>query len=480
MKLNFEEEQEQETASNEHMKIPQGDQGDSFYNEQFKTDEIYNLKISIKFIKILSIISIIFCIIFTIFQVFQDFQFTTFQKQINKLKTEIEELKSNNKDIINYLNQKSTSTHTEKYENKNKDCRDDNKLKTNDFSAETIILKEKFKKEITFIQQCMTEIKVKIMDKVDDPKITILIPSYKKDTYINRLIQSIQQQKLKELDIIFVEDISEKTVFPKLDEISKRDKRITIIKNDNGMGLLNSYIKGIINVKTKYMLFLEEEDMLLPYLNDMYTTAQSKDNDIYDFSFLRGSINGITYESKIQSKSKFQPEISESYYNQNFIFENPLLNKIIKTEIIKNATKTISKDYLEANFDLHVDSLLYICLCMYAKSYESYGDIYGEYHLKKDFQKTKENIEDLFESTLYLVEYIYGLKYDYAEIFNQRALLVINLINWPLNYNIKMHIDIVKTSKIINMFINNKDISEENKRQFVLISRKIKDRIVNK
>ena len=87
MKLNFEEEQEQETASNEHMKIPQGDQGDSFYNEQFKMDEIYNLKISIKFIKILSIISIIFCIIFTIFQVFQDVQFTTFQKQINKFKT---------------------------------------------------------------------------------------------------------------------------------------------------------------------------------------------------------------------------------------------------------------------------------------------------------------------------------------------------------------------------------------------------------
>ena len=135
----------------------------------------------------------------------------------------------------------------------------------------------------------MTEIKVKIMDKVDDPKITILIPSYKKDTYINRLIQSIQQQKLKELDIIFVEDISQKTVFPKLDEISKRDKRITIIKNDNGMGLLNSYIKGILNVKTKYMLFLEEEDMLL-----------------YDFSFLKGSINGIAYESKIKSKSKFK------------------------------------------------------------------------------------------------------------------------------------------------------------------------------
>ena len=381
MKLNFEEEHEQENESNDHMKIPQGDQGDSFYNEQFQMDEIYNLKVSIKFIKILSIISIIFCIIFTIFQFFQDFQFATFQKQLNKLKNEIEELKikSNN----NIINQKDTFNQVENYENKNKDCTDDNKLKTNDFSAETIILKEKFKKEIAFIQKCMTETKVKITEKVDEPKITILIPNYKKDTYVNRLIQSIQQQKMKDLEIIFVEDISYKRDFPKLDEISQRDKRITILKNDIGKGLLNSYIKGILNVKTKYMLILEEEDMLLPYFNDIYNITETKNKDITDFSYLKGTINGITYEGKINSVEKYQPGISESYYNENFINDNPLLNKIIKTEIIKNATRTINKSYLEGNFELHVDTLLYICLCMHAKSYESFGHLYGEYHLKK-------------------------------------------------------------------------------------------------
>jgi glycosyltransferase involved in cell wall biosynthesis len=231
----------------------------------------------------------------------------------------------------------------------------------------------------------MTETKVQIIEKVDEPKITILIPTYKKDTYFNRLIQSIQQQKLKNLDIIFVQDISHKTSFPKLEEISKRDKRITIIKNDKGMGLLNSYIKGILNVKTKYMLFLEEEDMLLPYFNEIYTTAETKDKDITDFSYLKGTINGITYEGKINSVQKFQPGISESYYNENFIYDNPLLNKIIKTEIMKNATRTINKKFLEEKFELHVDTLLYICLCMHAKSYESFGHLHGEFHLKKNF-----------------------------------------------------------------------------------------------
>ena len=150
MKLNFEGENEQETDSNDHIKIPQTD-----YNEQIKIEEIYNLKVSIKFIKILSIISITFCIMFTIFQVFQDYQFTTFQKQLNKLKTEIEELKSNNINNYNDIKPLDKINQKDKYNNKNKDCTNDNSLKINDFSAETIVLKEKFNKEILFLQECM-------------------------------------------------------------------------------------------------------------------------------------------------------------------------------------------------------------------------------------------------------------------------------------------------------------------------------------
>ena len=477
MKLKFEGENEQETDSNDHIKIPQTDY---FYNEQIKMEEIYNLKVSIKFIKILSIISITFCIIFTIFQVFQDYQFTTFQKQLNRLKTEIEELKSNNMnnnndiDPVNNLNQK------DKYNNKNKDCTDDNSLKINDFSAETVVLKEKFNKEILFLQECMTETKIQSTDKVYVPKITILIPFYRKESSINRLIQSIQKQKMKEIEIIFVEDFKYIKEFPKLDEISKIDKRIIILQNDLERGLLNSYIKGILNIKSKYMIFLEEDGMLLPYLQDLYNIVEKNNKDINDFSSLKGTINGITYDEKINNAEKTQPEISESYYNYNFINDNPLLNKIIKTEALKNAIKNINELYLEQIFDLHADTLLYICLCTYVNTYKSYGDYYGEYHLKKEFSKDQDNIEKMFNSTLYLVQYIYELKYEYEEIFNQKCTLAINLFNWPLNYNIKLNIDYKKSVEIINMFINSKDINADNKRKFNLIIRKIKDRLIYK
>ena len=469
MKLNFVD--EQESGSNDHIKIPETD---FFYNEQIKMDEIYKIKVSIKFIKIISMISIIFCIIFTIFQIFQDYQFSSLQKQLNHLKIEIQEFKLNiNNRFIsdNYNNKKEI-------DNKNDDCIDNKPI--NEFSAETYDLKEKFSKEISFIKECMLETKIKMFEKESDPKISIIIPFYTTERYINRLIQSIQKQNMKEIEIIFIEDFSKNKDFPKLTEISKLDKRIIIIKNEKKESLLNVYINGILNVKSKYMMFIEQEGMLLPYLKDIFELIVTYNRDINNFSSLEGTMNGITFNEKIEDSEKIQPELSESYYNENFINENPLVNKIFKTEIIKNAIKNINEFYLSEKFDLHVDSLLYICFCTYADSYKSFGNLYNEYLIKKEFNKSSENIEKMFNSTIYLAKYIYELKYDYEEIFNQRCLLVINLLNWPLNYNIKLHIDIKRVERVIKMFLNNKDINKDNQRKIELIIRKIKDRSIKK
>ena len=337
----------------------------------------------------------------------------------------------------------------------NKDCIEE-KRKFNPFSAETIYLKEKFSKEITFLQDCMTEIKLNEYEKVENPKISIIIPVYKTESNINRLMQSIQKQLLKE-----IEDFSKKKKYPKLSEISKIDKRIKIFKNDiNNKGLLNSYMKGIVNVRSKYMIFLEEEGMLLPYLEEIFNLIDNYEKDINNFSYLKGTFNGITNDEKANDEEKIQPEISKIYYNENFINENPLLNKVFKSNFVINATKNINEFYLSEKFDLHVDSLLYVCLCTYAQTYKSFQNLYSAYHFKNEFKKTKENVEIMFNSTLYLVQYIYDLKYINQETFNQRCMLVINLFNWPLNYNIKLNIDVKKANRVISMFFNNKDINE--------------------
>ena len=87
---------------------------------------------------------------------------------------------------------------------------------------------------------------------------------------MNRLLKSIQLQKLisspnynnillsnniylrikvKEIEIIFIEDCSTDKGFQLLKEYSKIDQRIVLIKNEKNKGCLYSYVKGILETK---------------------------------------------------------------------------------------------------------------------------------------------------------------------------------------------------------------------------------------
>lgn len=470
MELNFDDEQEGENIV-KHMKIPNSDQ---VFKEQVKYEQIQILKNSIKSNKILIIFLIIFCSLFTAYQLLQDYRISNFQKEIFNLKEKIEELHS----IINEqrLNNNITDTKNKQF-NAINNIEDKNTKNKINFSAETLVLKDKFEKEIQYLQECMLETQIKTFEKVLNPKISLIIPIYKKESFINRFIQSIQKQKLQDIEMIFVQDFSLSNKHTKIEQISKIDKRITILKNNETTTLLNSYINGITHSNSEYIIILEEDSVLLYNFKEIYEKVKNESKDINEFSCIKGTSYGITFDEKVNSIEKSKNEILESYYDLNFINENPLINKIFKTKILQNAIININQNYLEEKFELHVDSLIYISLCSIANSYKSFGDLYIAFNLKNTVPKEDLFLEKMFNSTIILANFIYELKQQNMDIFNKRCLLVYNLLNWPLSYNRKLKIDPHKTNDAINKFMTNKFINEDNIRKMKLLSRKIIDRM---
>ena len=335
MELKFDDEQEVENTQS-HMKIPNSDQ---IFKEQVKMEQLESLKNSIKTNKIFLISAIIFFSIFSAYQLFNDYQISNYQEEILKLKKDIEEMKeeiklNKNKNIESIKNKNKT-------ENKNMvdilNNNDDNQENKNiiNFSAETTLLKDKFNQEIKYLQNCMLETRIKQFNKVDKPKLSIIVPIYKKENYIFRFIKSIQNQFFDELEMIFVQDFSLENKQTRIEELSKIDKRIRILKNNKNTTLLNSYIKGISAAKSEYILFLEEDSSLLSNLNYIFETTKTDNKDINEYSCIKGTTNGITYDEKVINSEKSKEEVAESYYDFNFINENPLVNKIIKTDVLK-------------------------------------------------------------------------------------------------------------------------------------------------
>ena len=98
--------------------------------------------------------------------------------------------------------------------------------------------------------------------KIQKPKVSVFLPIYNKELYLNRSINSIQNQNLKEIEIVAVNDGSTDYSLKILKQLSKNDKRMKIINNDRNHGLLYSRAMGIINSSGEYLMNLDPDDKL--------------------------------------------------------------------------------------------------------------------------------------------------------------------------------------------------------------------------
>ena len=67
----------------------------------------------------------------------------------------------------------------------------------------------------------------------DIPKISVIVPVYNVEKYLDRCIQSILNQTLKELEIILVDDGSPDNCPALCDEYAQKDARIKVIHKKN-------------------------------------------------------------------------------------------------------------------------------------------------------------------------------------------------------------------------------------------------------
>jgi len=92
-------------------------------------------------------------------------------------------------------------------------------------------------------------------------KVSVVIPIYNAESYLDRCIASVTGQSYKDIDIILVDDGSTDGSAAKCREWEKRDKRIAYIYQDNS-GLGSARNAGIKATKTEYVAFLDADDWL--------------------------------------------------------------------------------------------------------------------------------------------------------------------------------------------------------------------------
>ena len=158
------------------------------------------------------------------------------------------------------------------------------------------------------------------LKKKNRPKISLFLPTYNKENFISKCVRSIQNQTLKDIEIVIVNDNSSDNTLTILDYFSKTDKRIKIVNNDKNYGLLYSRAMGILNSTGEYLMNIDPDDELegndaLEYLYNQTLLSKA---DIINFHILDTGSKKIIKKCTDYNEILKQPSLFEKI----FIWDN--------------------------------------------------------------------------------------------------------------------------------------------------------------
>lgn len=96
---------------------------------------------------------------------------------------------------------------------------------------------------------------------IETPLVSVVIPIYKVESYLQQCVDSVVNQSYKNLEIILVDDGSPDRCPEICDEYAKQDSRIKVIHKPNG-GLSDARNAGIEVAEGEYLSFVDSDDVI--------------------------------------------------------------------------------------------------------------------------------------------------------------------------------------------------------------------------
>ena len=272
----------------------------------------------------------------------------------------------------------------------------------------TYLTKEMVDQFNYYTNSCINDI---LIDKkkyplVKNPKISAIIPIYNGGKYLHYSLRSIQNQKMKDIEIIIIDDCSTDNSLTIIEKYMKEDERIRLIKNIESRKILYSKSLAALNSKGKYLIELDQDDIFIrdDVFDMLYNEAEKHELDLVQIrdickhylffdKFTRVNIRKrhLIYPKKTHYKK--QPELKDKMFinGNNYL----LWGLLIKSDIYKKAIYHLWPLIINYKIIYHEDYTITFIILILAKKYK-YLNHYALIHLihsnSTSYHHLKDNI----------------------------------------------------------------------------------------
>lgn len=180
-------------------------------------------------------------------------------------------------------------------------------------------------------------------------KISIVVPVYNADEYLDRCLHSVLDQEFSSYEVILVDDGSTDASSLICDRYSSTDPRFVTLHQPN-MGVSAARNAGINMAQGEYVMFLDADDALLPYaLENMVESVRGEDVVVGGYGVLTCGVP--SKEVKPVRSFSYRGEEYRRFFEENIIRNCELLDapwaKLFRTKAIRNVRFNESLSYAE-------------------------------------------------------------------------------------------------------------------------------------
>ena len=304
------------------------------------------------------------------------------------------------------------------------------KFKIGQEKVKTIKTYQERAKEIKVDQKCKIIAGDAVL-KDQSSKVSVIIPAYNVELYIEDCLNSVLNQTYRNLEIIIVDDGSTDNTYNILKKYAEKDNRIKLYRMKKNGGVSRARNEGLKHITGDYLYWIDSDDWIdLNYIETMVGMAKKTEADIVINKNVLICFDNKNDKLKCEKYGAISDNINghDSLNGKNSFAIWPYLwNNLIKVSFLKQV-----KPYFPE--DTECEDVFFITQLLYNtdNTYIINGPAYTYRRRLNSITLSDSWIEKINHIKIFKMLYLYSKKHNI--VHKRKILPIFNLLN-----NIKLH-----------------------------------------